>query len=602
MAQHDYVIANGTGAAVRSDLNDAFAAIVSQNSGTTEPATTYAYQFWADTSAGVLKLRNAANNAWITLRELDGTLTMEDGAVSAPGLAFASDLNTGIFTGGADQFNIATNGVERVEFGTSEVVFNDGGANYDFRIEGDTEANLFFVDASTDRVGLGTGSPAEKLHIEGTGQQTIRIRNSSTGSVASPQSSFINFRGYYNTSLAQIEVQDRSASNFGGWINISTANSSNVLTNAIHIDSSQRVGIGTTSPQAKLSVSNSGAEGIEFSPGYSSGLSSILAYNRTTSAHTELGFEATQFPFRISGTEKARLDSSGRLLVGTSTARTIYPGFVPSFQVETTSSAAAGISIVSTANTAAGVGLWMGHSRGSNGLLNDNDELGAILFNGGDGTDLETIGARITALIDGTPGSNDLPSRLVFSTTLDGQSSPTERMRITSSADTEIRIVGHSATDTGGFAFVNSSQTRYWGIATNSTNLYIHDDDFSNYAYLTQNPTAWQFASDKRLKENIEDLDYGIDALKQIKARRFSFVGDTVTNIGFIAQELKEIIPEAVSGDEIPYEDTDTPQEKASKSMGVGKDNLIPVLVKALQEAIEKIEILEAKVAALEAP
>jgi hypothetical protein len=75
MAQADYIIANGTGAAVRSDLNGQLAAIVSNNSGATEPATMYAYQWWADTTAGLLKLRNSANSAWISLRELDGTLT-----------------------------------------------------------------------------------------------------------------------------------------------------------------------------------------------------------------------------------------------------------------------------------------------------------------------------------------------------------------------------------------------------------------------------------------------------------------------------------------------------------------------------------------------
>jgi hypothetical protein len=79
MAQADYVVANGTGAAVRSDLNGQLAAIVSNNSGVTEPATTYAYQWWADTTTGFLKLRNAANNAWITLRGLDGALTTDNG-------------------------------------------------------------------------------------------------------------------------------------------------------------------------------------------------------------------------------------------------------------------------------------------------------------------------------------------------------------------------------------------------------------------------------------------------------------------------------------------------------------------------------------------
>lgn len=67
MATHDYVIANGTGAAVRSDLNNALAAIVTNNSSSTEPATTYAFQWWADTTNTLLKIRNAANSAWVTV-------------------------------------------------------------------------------------------------------------------------------------------------------------------------------------------------------------------------------------------------------------------------------------------------------------------------------------------------------------------------------------------------------------------------------------------------------------------------------------------------------------------------------------------------------
>lgn len=73
MAQHDYSIANQSGLAFRQDLNNALAAIVSQNSGATEPATMYAYQWWADTTAGLLKLRNAANSAWITIGTLAST-------------------------------------------------------------------------------------------------------------------------------------------------------------------------------------------------------------------------------------------------------------------------------------------------------------------------------------------------------------------------------------------------------------------------------------------------------------------------------------------------------------------------------------------------
>lgn len=70
MAQHDYIIDNATGLAFRADVNNALAAIVSQNSGSSEPATKYAFQFWADTTNDLLKIRNAANNAWIEVGKL----------------------------------------------------------------------------------------------------------------------------------------------------------------------------------------------------------------------------------------------------------------------------------------------------------------------------------------------------------------------------------------------------------------------------------------------------------------------------------------------------------------------------------------------------
>jgi hypothetical protein len=93
VAQHDYVIANGTGAAVRSDLNNGFAAIVSNNSGATEPATMYAYQWWPDTTTGLLKIRNSANNAWVTVGTLAsanlGLLPLTGGTMTG-GITFAA--------------------------------------------------------------------------------------------------------------------------------------------------------------------------------------------------------------------------------------------------------------------------------------------------------------------------------------------------------------------------------------------------------------------------------------------------------------------------------------------------------------------------------
>jgi hypothetical protein len=190
MATYDWtgtdIIPNGSGSAVRADLNDAMLALFSQNSSATSPPETVAYMMWADTATGLLKIRDAANSAWVTvgtlasanlglLAQAGGTLTGalladDSGTAALPAIAFDGDPNTGIFRPAADQFGIATNGVERVEFGTTEVVFNDGGADVDFRIEGDTNANLFKIDAGLDEVQVANLNGG---HLAGTRNRTI---------------------------------------------------------------------------------------------------------------------------------------------------------------------------------------------------------------------------------------------------------------------------------------------------------------------------------------------------------------------------------------------------------------------------------------------
>ena len=73
MAQHDYILDNQSGLSFRQDLNSALSAIVSINSGASAPSTTYAYQLWADTTAGLLKQRNSGNSAWVTIGTLGST-------------------------------------------------------------------------------------------------------------------------------------------------------------------------------------------------------------------------------------------------------------------------------------------------------------------------------------------------------------------------------------------------------------------------------------------------------------------------------------------------------------------------------------------------
>ncbi len=79
-------------------------------------------------------------------------LTVVNDLTISDKIIHAGDTNTAIRFPAADTFTVETGGVERVEFGNTEVVFNDGGANVDFRVEGDTRPNLFKIDAGLDQV------------------------------------------------------------------------------------------------------------------------------------------------------------------------------------------------------------------------------------------------------------------------------------------------------------------------------------------------------------------------------------------------------------------------------------------------------------------
>ena len=109
--------------------------------------------------------------------------------------------------------------------------------------------------------------------------------------------------------------------------------------------------------------------------------------------------------------------------------------------------------------------------------------------------------------------------------------------------------------------------------------------------------TAYNTSSDYRLKENVVDLDGALDRLKLLPVHRFNFITDPDTVVdGFLAHEAQEVVPECVTGEKDAVDDEGNPDYQ-----GIDQSKLVPLLTAALQEAIGRIESLEAEVAALKA-
>jgi len=107
LAQHDYIIANQSGASFRSDLNNALSAVATNNSGTSEPSTTYAYQWWADTNTGLLKVRNAANSAWVTVGTL-ATANLGLAPTASPSFTGTATFAGDVLLSGTGQLDLPT--------------------------------------------------------------------------------------------------------------------------------------------------------------------------------------------------------------------------------------------------------------------------------------------------------------------------------------------------------------------------------------------------------------------------------------------------------------------------------------------------------------
>ena len=329
-------------------------------------------------------------------------------------------------------------------------------------------------------------------------------------------------------------------------------------------------------------------------------------YQQNAGVHSWHNATAGTQDANITFTQAMTLDQEGRLLVGTPSARTnIYnASYAPILQVETTGTLTqrtASFTYNNGGTTGGGPVIQLITSRSATAggvtLVGTDDELGSVQFFGTNGT-APVAAASITTFSDGAPSSTSMPGRLVFGTTAASATSPTTRFTINRVGDAVFSNTSAVYPATDNAATIGGSSNRWSAVyAVNGTIQ----------------------TSDQRAKTDIADAQLGSAFIKSLRPVSYkwieggkrdsgqrdeenNYIYESVpgqrTHWGFIAQEVKQAVDDAgVDFGGWLLTDKDDPDSQQA----LRYDQFIAPLTKALQEALAKIETLEAKVAALEA-
>jgi len=430
-------------------------------------------------------------------------------------------------------------------------------SNADGDIKFDTDT--LFIDSSTNRVGIGTDSPQTDLHIKETGG-LARIRLEGTASAAD---NFEFGQGTTGVVNSGFEIRDVDAA-----------------ATRLVIDTNGKVGIGTSSPNSPLEVSN-GTENQRID--FASGLVYLMARNASSYITQEYVANIHKFTgYGDNGSNEAmRIDDAGRVMIGTTT--------------EGAANEAEDLTIASTGQ----VGITI-RSTDSGG--------GRIYFSDGTSGTPEYAGYQIY---------NHSSNEMIFGT------NAVERMRISGN---QILIGTTSAvgSSNAGLELSGNDGNNFLRTSTTATTgydqyVFINGNGVVGRITTSGSGTTYGSGSDYRLKENVVDISDGITRVKQLSPRRFNFIADADTTVdGFLAHEAATVVPEAVTGtkdgvevwkehEELPDgvsvgdNKLDDDGNTIPDYQGIDQSKLVPLLTAALQEAIAKIETLETKVAALEA-
>jgi len=442
---------------------------------------------------------------------------------------------------GITQLNVSdgTNGQVLTTDGSGTLSFADGGVD---GIVSSADATAITIDSS-EKVGFNKVPSTWHLDVLSSDVYVASFEGSNdTGVLINSDTDSGDIIGYSNSTSSYNALNIRGASGTG-----------------LVIDTSNRVGIGDSSPATKLEIVDANGIGLRFGDIAATPSSQTAGYiGMSTSAYSGVNGDLVLIP-RTSTSSRILL-MEGNVGIGiTSPSGELHvdSGLAPCDIHFTTGS---------TGGTGYDVNLNM--TGGAN-----NSEMNLNM---------------------GIAGNADREQIKTYQSTMRFTTADTERMRIDSSGNL---LVGTTSTvssysvatfagDKKGITlYHNGTSPNYRSIYANSSGtLYFYNG--TNEAYLSS-AGAWTSVSDARLKTNIRDIEYGLNTVLSSQPRHFERNDVDGTYIGFVAQEMQELIPEVISGD-------------SEKQLGLDYGSLVAVAFKAIQELKTELDAAKARITTLE--
>jgi hypothetical protein len=412
-------------------------------------------------------------------------------------------------------------------------------------------------------------------------------------------------------SVVEIITYNYSVSGFSGvgFSNTPTTNyltkwtSSGVIGNSLIFDNGTNVGIGTASPQRPLHIHNPTGNACvaQFTNSDSgSGAEDGLLVGITgTEEGAIILKESKPLWFATADTERMRITATGNVGIGTSSP-------VQTLHLKAASGSTTGLRLESSGGTtnfdilsSEGDGNVYLYQRSNYGILFGTNNTERMRLTAGGrlaigrttpGTSLSVAGQsevwQLALSYDtGEGGVIGSPSANVIAF---GNWAGTERMRISSSGEL---LIGTTSSPSAyglvairgtnkGLTIQDAVSNGYRSLYFQSGNLYFYNG--TNEGYLSSGGT-WVNASDVTLKKDVKEIEYGLKEVMELKPKWYRMIEDDLEQIGFIAQDVEEVLPELVST-----------SEKGMKGLSYGQ--LTAVLVKAIQEQQQQIEELKAQI------